>query len=82
MSFDPIGKYLLSQGDDNKIIVWNVNNWDNVKEITEPFEKSVDAIFFRFKFFKKKNILIFNFCQVGHQMVNILLYQEVFQMGN
>eukprot|EP01080_Neovahlkampfia_damariscottae_P005265 gene5265-8883_t len=48
LSFDPIGKYLISQGADKKVIVWNVNNWDKVKEITEPFEKSVDAIFFRF----------------------------------
>jgi protein HIRA/HIR1 len=51
LSFDPIGKYLISQGADQKVIVWNVKNWDKVKEISEPFEKPVDAIFFRFKFF-------------------------------
>jgi protein HIRA/HIR1 len=51
LSFDPIGKYLISQGADQKVIVWNVKNWDKVKEIVEPFEKPVDAIFFRFKFF-------------------------------
>ena len=42
VSFDPMGKYLLSNGSDNIILVWDTSTWELTSKLTEPMKNSAD----------------------------------------
>jgi len=41
IAWDPIGKYLATQSDDNSVRIWRVENWEQIREISAPFESSL-----------------------------------------
>jgi len=45
VSWDPVGRYLASQSDDKSVIIWNVESWEPVRIITDPFVKCVGSTF-------------------------------------
>ena len=47
ISFDPIGKYLVSCGTDNKVILWECNSWEVEITLTEPMKHTADKSMFR-----------------------------------
>ena len=40
LSWDPVGKYLASSGDDNALILWRTSDWKLERRITGPFSGS------------------------------------------
>lgn len=36
-AFDPLGRYLASQGDDAKVVLWSTDNWEPLQQIVHPF---------------------------------------------
>ena len=42
VSFDPMGKYLLSNGSDNVILVWDTATWELTSKLTGPMKNSTD----------------------------------------
>lgn len=48
LSYDPVGRYLLSSGSDNRIIVWDVeNDYSILKVLDEPLRNAPDKTIFR-----------------------------------
>ena len=39
VTWDPVGKYLATQSDDRSVRVWRTDNWKEVKQISEPFNR-------------------------------------------
>ena len=42
ISFDPLGKYLVSSGSDNIINVWDADTWEVTEKLTEPMRNTMD----------------------------------------
>lgn len=48
VSFDPLGRYLVSCGDDRIVNIWNAqNNWQLSDKLTEPLKHASDKVMFR-----------------------------------
>lgn len=48
LSYDPVGRYLLSSGSDNRIIVWDAENeYSILKILDEPLRNAPDKTIFR-----------------------------------
>jgi len=48
LAYDPIGRYLISSGSDNRIIVWDVeNDYAKVTVLEEPLRNSPDNVIYR-----------------------------------
>lgn len=39
LSWDPIGRFLATQSEDNSLKLWQTDSWECVKTITEPFNE-------------------------------------------
>jgi hypothetical protein len=46
ITWDPVGKYLASQSDDKRVIVWRVSDWKPEKSLVGPFRQSEGTAFF------------------------------------
>jgi protein HIRA/HIR1 len=42
LSFDPLGKFLVSSGSDNIVNVWDADTWEVTEKLTEPMRNSMD----------------------------------------
>ena len=47
VSWDPIGRYLASQGDDRAVVVWEQRDWTEAARIEAPFQRSTAKTLFR-----------------------------------
>jgi WD40 repeat protein len=47
VSFDPVGRFLISCGTDNKVILWDCNSWTEIKQLDDPLKNSPDRTIFR-----------------------------------
>jgi hypothetical protein len=40
VAWDPVGKYLASQGDDRSLIIWRVEDWTRAARVTDAWKVS------------------------------------------
>ncbi|KZO90530.1 WD40 repeat-like protein [Calocera viscosa TUFC12733] len=45
--WDPVGQYLATQSDDKSVRIWRTTDWACERVVTQPFELSPSATFFR-----------------------------------
>lgn len=47
LAWDPIGRYIASQGDDRAVLLWSTRDWTQVKRVEAPFQKATEKTLFR-----------------------------------
>lgn len=47
VAWDPIGRYVASQGDDKAVLVWNARDWTQSARVEEPFTRTSQKTLFR-----------------------------------
>eukprot|EP00741_Cyanophora_paradoxa_P018977 tig00021108_g18320.t1 len=47
LAWDPLGKYLASQGADKTVIVWRSADWSAHEHVRKPFRNAIGSILFR-----------------------------------
>jgi len=47
VAWDPIGRYIASQGDDRSVLLWSTSDWTLVRRVEAPFQRATEKTLFR-----------------------------------
>ncbi len=46
LAWDPVGRFLATQGEDNTLRVWRIDTWECVRVVSEPLQESTSSALF------------------------------------